>query len=256
MLLAVDIGNTNTVFAFFDGDRLLQSWRLKTDAARTRDEYKVALSCLLADSNLRAQDIKSIIVSSVVPDANYALRSFCQDMFGAKPLVVTRDHVDIEIDLRSPDEVGADRLVNALTVKVEYDLPAIVIDFGTATTFDVIDGQGRYAGGVIAPGINLSIEALHRAAAKLPMIGVKKPEDGIIGKDTTSAMQSGVFYGYMSLIEGVLDKIGAELGAKPAVLATGGLAPLFAEYCPAIDKVDETLTLRGLLRIYQGHDKS
>lgn len=252
MLLAVDIGNTNTVFAVFKGDTLLKSWRLKTDSARTSDEYAAFLGPLLAAEKLSFADITDTISASVVPDANYQMTRFVADYLANPIIAVSRDNVPIEVDIKEPQDVGADRMVNALTVKAEYDLPAVVVDFGTATTFDVIDAQGRYGGGVIAPGIKLSLSALHEAAARLPMVSIKKPPGGIIGKKTTEAMQSGIFYGYKGLIEGILAAIEEQIGTKPYVIATGGLANFYAEHISAIDKVDETLTLRGLLQIYQG----
>lgn len=240
MLLAIDIGNTNTVFAVFDErDELVRDWRCETRI----EEYDRVLQ--------EVDQIDAVIVSSVVPDTNAPLSALCQQHLSASPVFVTKDNVGVAIDLEKPDEVGADRLVNALAVITEYQVPAIVIDFGTATTFDVIDAKGAYAGGVIAPGINLSLSALEQAAAKLPGISIEKP-DQAIGKDTVSAMQSGIYYGYKGLIEGIVHNISEEMGgAAPFVIATGGLARLFADNMPLIKAVDQALTIKGLLKIYK-----
>ncbi len=257
MLLAVDIGNTNTVFAVFKGDELVNSWRLSSDAGqRSADEYAAFLRELFALSDLSWDGVKDVIVSSVVPEANFALRGFCQKYLGLEAVFVTKDMAGISAKIDRPSEVGADRLVNAVAVAAQYDVPAVVVDFGTATTFDVIDGDGNYAGGVIAPGIHLSMTALHQAASKLPKISVKRPEKAI-GGDTVSAMQSGVYWGYMGLIDRILSEVKAQLSSENSgdvkVIATGGLAPLFAADNPAIDIVDEDLTLKGLYLIAEKH---
>jgi type III pantothenate kinase len=248
MLLAIDVGNTNTVFALFEGESLLKSWRMQTVRARTPDEYAAFLGNMCALEGVKLSAIASVLVSSVVPETKFALNRFCEKYLKVAPRFISKDDVGIEIDLRRPEEVGADRLVNALAVVYEYQAPAIVIDFGTATTFDVVDAKGRYAGGVIAPGIDLSLNALHSAASKLPKISVAKPERAI-GKSTVEAMQSGIFWGYAGLIEGIVDRLKVELGGDVLVLATGGLAPLFAGECKFISRVDEQLTLKGLLLI-------
>jgi type III pantothenate kinase len=250
MLLAIDIGNTNTVFALYEDGALRQHWRMQTVRARSPDEYAAFLGNMCAIENIALAQISEVIVSSVVPETNFPVQRFCEKYLNADPVFITKDTVPIEIDLKRPEDVGADRLVNALAVVHEYKAPAIVIDFGTATTFDVIDARGRYAGGAIAPGINLSLDALHHAASKLPKIGVIKP-DHVIGKSTVEAMQSGIFWGYAGLIEGIVRRIKAELGGDVLVLATGGLAPLFAAECSFIDQVDELLTLKGLLLIHK-----
>ena len=249
MLLAVDIGNTNTVFAVYKGSTLVNSWRCRTVAVRTADEYSAFLGGLFVQADIAWKKLDDVIICSVVPAANFHIKEFCQKYLGKKPLMVTKAMVDLTIDLDRPDEVGADRLVNAVAVVEHYKIPAIVIDFGTATTFDVIDHKGRYAGGAIAPGVNLSVSALHQAAAQLPSISIKKPARAT-GKNTVEAMQSGVYWGYVGLIEGIIKQISAEMGRKPFVLATGGLAPLFADSTPIIKAVDDELTLKGLLKIY------
>lgn len=250
MILAIDIGNTNTVFAVIDGTQFKNDWRCKTIAERSADEYASFLKELFSDSSLTWGDIKDIIISSVVPDANMHIGQFCEKYIKQSPVFITKDNVGIGIDLNKPDEVGADRLVNAAAVIKHYQTPAIVVDFGTATTFDVIDEQGRYAGGAIAPGINLSLAALEKAAAKLPSVKVEKPES-VVGKDTVSAMQSGLYYGYKGLIAGLIKGISDEMGAKPFVIATGGLAGLFADNMPEIEAVDQSLTIKGLLEIHK-----
>ena len=254
MLLAIDIGNTNTVFAVYKGEKLRAHWRLQTISSRSADEYASFLKELFELEKIDWKKLDDVIVSSVVPDADFHVKKFCEKYLKKKPLMVGLKQVPIKVDLSKPQDVGADRLVNALAVKEFYKTPAIIIDFGTATTFDVIDKKGRYAGGAIAPGINLSVEALHEATAKLPMINVKKPKS-VIGKNTVEAIQSGIFFGYLGLIEGMIARISKDMGARPFVLATGGLAPLFEPHTKSIHKVDDELTLKGLLRIHQHNKK-
>jgi len=254
MLLTIDAGNTNIVFAVYDGEKQLSSWRIHTDRARTADEYRSLVSGLYREAGLSCSAVHDIIISSVVPSADAHLKEFCHKKHEIDPVFVSADAVKerLQINLPKPEEVGADRIVNALAVRKHYPNPAVVVDFGTATNFDVVSGEGAYEGGVIAPGVNLSIEALHRAAAKLPMVDIAAPKKAI-GKNTVEAMQSGIYLGYISLIEGMLSRIEAELGEKPYVIATGGLAPLFAHGTDKIDVIDQDLTLKGLLEIH--HDK-
>jgi type III pantothenate kinase len=247
MLLAVDAGNTNVVFAVHDGRQWRGRWRIATEPQRTSDEYAVWLLTLMQHAGLRPAEIERAVIGTVVPAALYNLRRLCRDWFDVEPLIA-RSTLDwgFEIKVERPQEVGADRLLNALAAHQHYAGPLVVIDFGTATTFDVVDGEGNYLGGVIAPGINLSIEALHHAAARLPRIGIGRPQ-AAIGRDTVSAMQSGIFWGYVGLIEGVVSRIRAEAempGMK--VVATGGLAPLLAEGTALIERVDPDITLEGL----------
>ncbi len=251
MLLAIDAGNTNVVFAVYDGDKRLQAWRCKTDSARTADEYASWLYPLFQAANLNFADVKETIISSVVPDANFNLRRLCEKTFMCPAVMVGQDGMDLglTIKMNKPEEVGADRLVNAIAVVQYHRYPAIVVDFGTATTFDVIDKDGAYCGGVIAPGVNLSMNALHQAAAKLPKVGIKKP-DSVIGRDTFGAMQAGIYWGYVGLVEGLIVRISTEMGVKPFVVATGGLASLFAGGTDSIDEIDEDLTLRGLVSVH------
>ncbi len=252
MLLAIDSGNTNIVFAVFDGETVRGEWRSSANTDRTADELGVWLMQLMTIAGLRREDIDAAIVASVVPAMVFQLKTLCRRYFGCEPLVVGDEGVDLGLEVRldRPEEVGADRLVNAVAAHKFYRGPLIIIDFGTATTFDVVDGDGNYCGGAIAPGINLSLEALHMAAAKLPRVAVARPR-AVIGKATVPAMQSGVFWGYVGLIEGLVARIKDEFGAAMTVLATGGLAPLFKEATPVIDHLTEDLTLRGLLEIHR-----
>jgi len=246
MLLVVDAGNTNVVFAVREGDTWRGSWRIRTDAQRTSDEYAVWLLSLLTHVGIAPQDISAAVIGTVVPAALYHLRRCCREWFHVEPLVA-RASLDwgFEIKVDNPDEVGADRLLNALAGHRRFGGPLIVVDFGTATTFDVVDADGAYLGGVICPGINLSIEALHQAAARLPRIGIGRPQ-AVIGRSTVPAMQSGVYWGYVGLIEGLVTRIKAEFGGPMKVIATGGLAPLFAEGTLMIDQIEPDLTLDGL----------
>ena len=257
MLLAIDSGNTNIVFAAFDGETCRRQWRSSSDPQRTADEYAVWLNQLMALEGLKPTDIDGAIIANVVPAAQHALVTLCRRYFGCEPLVVGEAGLDIGVGVLvdQPDEVGADRLVNALAASERYQGPVIVIDFGTATTFDIVDGKGNYCGGVIAPGINLSLDALHQAAAKLPRIAVKKP-DRVIGKGTVGAMRSGVYWGYVGLIEGLVARIKAEFGARMTVVATGGLAPVFAEATNVIEHHDPELTLRGLMLAFRRAKKT
>ncbi len=246
MLLAVDAGNTNVVFAVHDGEEWRGRWRIATRPDRTSDEYAVWLLALLSHCGMRPAQITRCAVGTVVPAALYNLRRLAREWFDCEP-IVARASLDwgFRIDVDRPNEVGADRLLNTLGAFHHHGGGLIVIDFGTATTFDVVGANGDYVGGVIAPGINLSIEALHRAAARLPRIGIGRPQ-AVIGRDTVPAMQSGIFWGYVGLIEGLVSRIRGEHGAPLKVVATGGLAPLFAEGTTIIEKTDPDITLEGL----------
>ena len=252
MLLAIDSGNTNIVFALFEGEQLRGEWRSSTDSDRTADEYGVWLTQLMAMEGIDRNQVDSCIIASVVPAMMFTLKQLCRRYFGREALVVGDDGVKLGLTvlIDRPEEVGADRLVNAVAAHRYYQGPLIVIDFGTATTFDVVDGAGNYCGGAIAPGINLSLEALHAAAAKLPRVAIGRPKS-VIGKATVPAMRSGIYWGYVGLIEGLVQRISQEFGQKMTVVATGGLAPLFAEATPAIDHLQSDLTLRGLLEIHR-----
>ena len=258
MLLAIDTGNTNTVFAVFDGEGVrLGEWRATTDPKRTADEYAVWLKHLLELEGIQASDITGSIIASVVPATVHSLKGLCEKYFDVQPFIVGEDGVDlgVEVKIANAHEVGADRLVNAVAADAKYGGPLICIDFGTATTFDVIDKDGNYAGGVIAPGINLSLEALHMAAAKLPRVAIERPEK-VIGSGTVTAMQSGIYWGYVSMIEGMVARIREEFRTDMDVVATGGLAAMFKEATPIIDWTDQDLTLRGLYLIYQRNQGS
>ncbi len=256
MLLAIDAGNTNIVFAVWDGTRWRGQWRLATIGERTSDEYAAWLQQVMAWGDLSPSDIDAAIIASVVPAALWHLRRLCMIRFGVEPLVATAE-LDWGFRIRTdnPNEVGADRLVNALAARARFPCPLIVVDFGTATTFDVVDREGDYIGGVISPGINLSLEALHRAAAALPRVGVARPSH-VIGRSTVPAMQSGIFWGYVGLIEGVVRRVAEELGDTPTVIATGGLAPLFADGTDVIGHIVPDLTLEGLVLLHRRNSRA
>lgn len=255
MLLAIDAGNTNVVFALYEGEKLLHLWRCQTNPGRTADEYASWLYQLFEQANLKFSAVGDAVIGSVVPDANFNLIKLCRDSFGCDPLMATAANTGIKVNLSRPEEAGADRLLNAVAAIRDYGAPVIVIDFGTATTFDVVNGKGEYCGGAIAPGPNLSAEALYQAAAQLPRIAIKKPPTAL-GTSTVTAMQSGIYWGYVGLIEKILQKTIEETGEKPHIIATGGLASLFAADIPAIEKTDADLTLRGLLYVWQSQPRS
>jgi len=246
MLLVIDCGNTNVVFAVSDNGGWRGIWRIRTEAQRTSDEYGVWLMTLLEHVGLKRDDISGAVIGTVVPAALYHLRGMCRDWFNIEPLVA-RSTLDWGFDIRvvNPAEVGADRLLNTLAGHRRFGGPLIIVDFGTATTFDVVDKDGAYLGGVICPGVNLSLEALHQAAAQLPRIGIARPQ-AVIGRQTVPAMQSGVYWGYVAMVEGLVARIRAEYGGPMKVIATGGLAPLVAEGTMLIEQIEPDLTLHGL----------
>lgn len=252
MLLAIDCGNTNTLFAIHDGEDWQAQWRSGTDSTRTADEHAVWLSQLMELHGFSFKDIEACVISTVVPQALFNLRNLSRRYFDAEPIIVGESGVnlDIEVRLARASEAGADRLVNALGARGVYDGPLIIIDSGTATTFDVISGDGAFEGGIIAPGINLSMQALHAAAAKLPRVAIARPQK-VIGNDTVSAMQSGVFWGYIDLIDGLVERIKAEHGRTMTVIATGGVVSLFDGASRTIDHYDPDLTIRGLLQVWK-----
>jgi type III pantothenate kinase len=251
MLLAIDVGNTNTVFALFDGDYLRGVWRMATNSQRTADEYAVFLETLIHDKHLPTVIITAAIIGSVVPDANFNLSKLCRDYFKCEPRFVGTPDINpgLKILLDKPDEIGADRIINAVGALAVHKPPLLIIDFGTATTFDVVDADGHYAGGAIAPGIHLSLRALHLAAAKLPRVDIA-PTKQAIGKNTHEAIQSGIYWGYVGLISGLIARIASECGQPMTVIATGGLATLFKDAIPAIQHIDQELTLRGLYLLH------
>jgi len=268
MLLAIDVGNTNIVFALVDlsvggGGEIKWRWRISTARDRTADEYAVWLNQLMALEGVERAHVDAAIIATVVPPTLFNLQRLCRKYFSVEPIVVGDEGVryGIALAVDNPKEVGADRIVNAVAAHAACRGNLIVVDFGTATTFDVIteasDGSGIYRGGAIAPGINLSMDALYNAAAKLPRIAVEPPpgnghnsSGGAIGTNTVHAMQSGVFWGYVGLIEGLVARITSEIGRPVTVIGTGGLATLFNRHTPAIDRVDGDLTIRGLHRIF------
>ncbi len=252
MLLAIDSGNTNTVFAVFnDEGAIVGQWRAAAKTAKTADELAIWLRQLMELEGISRDDITEVIIATVVPENLFDLKTLSDKYFGCKALVVGDPNVElgIEVHVDRPGEVGADRLVNTVSAHETYGGPLIVLDFGTATTFDVVGPQGAYEGGVIAPGVNLSLEALQRAAAKLPRVEIIKPER-VIGTNTITAMQSGIYYGYASMIEGVIARIREEQNLETLkAIGTGGLAKLYAPACPSIQSIDTDLTLRGLFII-------
>ena len=253
MLLAIEQGNTNTLFAVHDGKAWIAQWRSATHSTRTADEYAVWLSQLLAMAGLQLGVFTGCIISSVVPQSIFNLRNLARRYLKVEPLVIGENvELGIEVRIEKPSEAGADRLVNAIGAHVIYPGDLIIIDSGTATTFDVIAADGGMEGCAIAPGINLSMEALHQAAAKLPRVAIQRPRgNSAIGKDTVAAMQSGVFWGYIALIEGLVARIKTEWGKPMTVIGTGGVASLFHGATSSIDHFDPDLTIRGMLEIYR-----
>ncbi|WP_421931515.1 type III pantothenate kinase [Phenylobacterium sp.] len=251
MLLAIEQGNTNTLFAVHDGGSWIAQWRAATDSSRTADEYAVWLSQLLNMAGLQFGVLDACIISSVVPQSIFNLRNLSRRYFHVEPLVIGENaELGIPVRITKPAEAGADRLVNAIGAHIVYPGDLIVIDSGTATTFDVVAADGGLEGCAIAPGINLSMEALHTAAAKLPRVAIQRPEH-VVGKDTVEAMQAGVFWGYIALIEGLVARIKAEWGRPMTVIGTGGVASLFHGATSAIDHFDPDLTIRGMLEIHR-----
>lgn len=253
MLLAVDTGNTNTVFAVFDDEGVIRGeWRAATNVNRTADEMGVYLDQVLRIDGLDRGMVKAGIVASVVPATVFNLRILFRKYFNCRAMVVGSPEVrtGVAVLLDRPEEVGADRIVNAVGAFEHYGGPCIIVDFGTATTLDVIDAEGKYLGGVICPGVNLSIAALHQAAAQLPRVAIGRP-DRVIGKTTVQAMRSGIFWGYLGMIETLIERIRGELAAEVPVVATGGLAPLFGECSATLSRNDPDLTLKGLYAVYR-----
>ena len=251
MLLVIDVGNTNTSLGVYNQQELVAHWRLTTNRARTVDEYGVHARNLFQLAKLDFKAISAIAIASVVPPLNYTLKTMAETYFELTPLFV--DHstdTGLVIRYQPPSDVGADRIVDAVAAIEKYGAPCIIVDFGTATTFDVINPQGEYLGGVITPGIMISADALFERAAKLPRVDIRRPET-VVGSSTTGAIQSGLYHGYIGLVDGMLRKIIEEVGGKPHVIATGGLAALIATGSECIETVDETLTLDGLRLIFE-----
>ncbi|HNQ19063.1 MAG TPA: type III pantothenate kinase [Smithellaceae bacterium] len=258
MLLVIDVGNTNTVLGLYDDDKLIHDWRIRTEIDHTVDEYGMLIFNLYQSSRIRTEqlkEIKDIIISCVVPPMLNILEPVCIKYFNVKPIIIgpgIRTGMPIYYD--NPKEVGADRIVNAVAAYHKYHRAAIIIDFGTATTFDYISPKGEYMGGCIAPGILISIEALFQRAAKLPRVEFSKPKT-VITKDTVSAMQAGIIFGYAGLIDGIVQRMKNEAKTDPMVIATGGLAAIVATETKSIERVEEMLTLEGLRIIYHMNKK-
>ena len=254
MLLAVDAGNTNVVFALVKGREIKARWRIATDPRRTADEYAVWLNQLLELEGYERDDVDAVIVATVVPRALHNLEVLATKYFRAQPLIAGQGKAawPIALDVDEPHNVGADRVLNAMAAHEKHPADLIVIDFGTATTFDVVDGSGAYKGGIIAPGINLSLDALVNAAAKLPRIAIEAPEDSsVIGRTTESQMLTGIYWGYVAMMEGLVARLKAEIGRPVTVLATGGLATLFDKHTDLFDAVEPDLTIHGLSLLYE-----
>jgi type III pantothenate kinase len=248
MLLAIDAGNTNIVFAVHDGKETRAEWRAVTETTRTSDEYAVLLQPLMQLQGLTFADIDSAIIATVVPAALFDLRQLCRKYLKCEPLVIGDPDLDLGIEIHA-NGAGADRLVNAIAAHERYKGALIVVDFGTATTFDIVSEKGDYEGGVIAPGANVSAEALHGAAAMLPRVAVARTQN-VIGKSTVPAMQSGLYWGYIGLLEGLVARIKEEYGRPMTVIGTGGLANLFYRQTTVIEHLDPDLTIRGLVQIH------
>src|SRR6201996_3256989 len=256
MLLAIDAGNTNIVFALYEGERMRAQWRAVTQVARTADEHAVWLSQLLALEGLSFADLKEAIIATVVPAVLFDLRAMCRTYLKCEPLIVGDPALDLgmKANVDRPQGVGADRLCNTVAAHQRYQGAVIVVDFGTATNFDIVAENGDFDGSVIAPGANLSIEALHQAAALLPRVAIHRAQN-VIGRNTVASMQSGVYWGYVGLIGGLIDRIKTEYGKPMTVVATGGLSHLFRPDIPQIDHIDPDLTLRGLMLIHARNAK-
>ncbi|VAW05299.1 Pantothenate kinase type III, CoaX-like [hydrothermal vent metagenome] len=254
MLLAIDAGNTNVVFALFDDVKIKARWRIATDPRRTADEYIVWLRQLLELNDLGIDAVDAVIIGTVVPRALHNLTVLSEKYFNVTPMVAGRGDANwgVALDVDQPDTVGADRVLNIIAAHETYKQDIVIIDFGTATTFDVADYEGAYKGGVIAPGINLSLDALVGKTAQLPRIALESPEDNnVIGRTTESQMLIGIFWGYVGMIEGLVERTKAQVGRPTKIIATGGLAVLFDEHTDVFDHLESDLTLHGLLILYQ-----
>lgn len=251
MILVMDTGNTNIVLGVYEGKELKHHWRMETYRHKTEDEYAMQVKSLFSHVGLRFEEVTGIIISSVVPPVMFPLEQMCQKYFNLKPLIVGPGiKTGLNIQYENPREVGADRIVNAVAAIEAYGSPLIIVDFGTATTYCYVNENGGYMGGAIAPGIGISMEALFSRASKLPRIELARPDD-VVGKNTISAMQSGIIYGYVGQVEGIVARLKEQSKVEPKVIATGGMADLIASETPVIDIVDNFLTLKGLYLIYE-----
>lgn len=255
MLLVLDVGNTNTTMGLYEGSNLVNSWRLTSERQRTVDEYGIMCRTLLQLAGRDPKDITDIAVSSVVPPMDFTLHKMVEVYFHLQPLFVDTTNAGMPVLYDDPSEVGADRVVNAVAAYAKYGGPCVAVDFGTATTFDAISQAGEYLGGVIVPGIQISAEALFQRAARLRRIDIRRPEK-VIGTNPTGSLQSGLYYGNVALVDGVIEKIMEELGAQARVIATGGLAPLISRGSRLIEAVEPDLTLEGLRIIYERNRES
>src|SRR3954453_14003514 len=253
MLLAIDAGNTNLVFALVDGGEIKARWRIATDPRRTADQYAVWLHQLLELEGFSKGDVDAVIIGTVVPRALHNLEVLSAKYFGVQPMIAGQGRAawPIVLDVDEPKSVGADRALNAIAAHAKHKGALRVIDFGTATTFDVVDNEGAYKGGIIAPGINLSIDALVNAAAMLPRVAIEAPADtSVIGRTTESQMIIGIYWGYVAMIEGLTERLKREIGRPVTVIATGGLASLFDKHTDVFDAIEPDLTIRGLSLLY------
>ena len=251
MILAMDVGNTNIKTALFEGKDMVRYWRMSTNINSTSDEYGIRLCSMFDHEGISTSQVEGIVLSSVVPPINFTIEHMLQNYFGRAPLVVAPGvKTGINIRYENPRELGSDRIANAVAAYEEYGGPCIFIDFGTATTFGVVDETGAFLGGLICPGIKLSSEALVTGTAKLPRFELAKPET-VLGKTTLTNLQSGMYYGYVGLVRNIVKKIRQELGKEAFVVATGGMALMIADETKAIDKLDGLLTLKGLRLIYE-----
>jgi type III pantothenate kinase len=247
MLLVIDVGNTNTVIGIYDGRQLLKDWRIRTERNTTEDEFNLLVNNLFMGSRIRLQDVDRTVISCVVPPLVTILDNFCRLYLQHAPLWVdARNITSMPILIHNPAELGADRIVNAIAAYHKYHSSLIIIDFGTATTFDAISAKGEYIGGVISPGIMIASEALFRNASKLPRVEIFAPPDNVIGKHTVDSIKSGLIYGYAGLVDGIVERMRLEMAVPPKVIATGGLAPLMQGVTQTIERVERDLTLEGL----------
>ncbi len=253
MLLVIDVGNTNTVMGIYRGEEPVRDWRIRTERNTTEDEFNLLVSGLFAGAGIPLSTVTDTIISSVVPPMAPILSAFCRKYLNHEPLWVdAKTAAGMSILYDNPREVGADRIVNAVAAYERYRTALVIIDFGTATTFDAVSAAGEYLGGAISPGVGISAEALFLRASKLPRVDILKAPERVVGRDTIGSIQSGVIFGYAGLVEGIVSRMTAEMAPpKPRIVATGGLAPLMAEVCPVIEAVEPDLTLDGLRLIHQ-----